>query len=63
MLRFTVLLVFGLLLSGTAGAQAVFPNRPVTMVVGFAPGGGTDTVARILAKTVSEQIEIGRAHV
>ena len=46
----------GLLIAGSVSAQAVFPNRPVTMVVGFAPGGGTDTVARILAKTVSEQI-------
>ena len=39
---------------GVARAQAPFPSRPITMVVGFAPGGGTDTVARILAKTVSE---------
>jgi tripartite-type tricarboxylate transporter receptor subunit TctC len=37
-----------------AQALAQFPSRPVTVVVGFAPGGGTDTVARILAKTVGE---------
>jgi len=44
--------VAALALAGQALGE--FPNRPVTMVVGFAPGGGTDTVARILAKTVSE---------
>ena len=37
------------------GAQT-FPNRPVTLTVGFAPGGGTDTAARIIAKKLSENI-------
>jgi tripartite-type tricarboxylate transporter receptor subunit TctC len=38
-----------------AGAQT-FPSKPITTVVGFEPGGGTDTTARIVAKTLSEQI-------
>src|SRR3954467_12842050 len=33
-----------------------FPSKPITMVVGFEPGGGTDTVARILAKTLSDNV-------
>src|SRR3954462_2638938 len=33
-----------------------FPSKPITMVVGFEPGGGTDTVARILAKTLSDNL-------
>jgi tripartite-type tricarboxylate transporter receptor subunit TctC len=35
-------------------AQAAFPSRQVTVLVGFAPGGGTDTAARILAKRLAE---------
>ena len=45
-----------LALAGSALAQGSYPNRPVTMVVGFAPGGGTDTVARIIAKNLSESL-------
>jgi tripartite-type tricarboxylate transporter receptor subunit TctC len=37
-------------------AQSHFPTRPVTLTVGFAPGGGTDTAARIVAKKLSEAI-------
>ena len=44
------------LATGTAIAQGNYPSKPVTMVVGFAPGGGTDAVARILAKHVGENL-------
>ena len=39
-----------------APAAAQYPNRAITSVVGFAPGGGTDTVSRIVAKTLGEQL-------
>ena len=42
-------------LPGLALAQS-FPSRTVTLTVGFAPGGGTDTAARIVAKKLSENI-------
>ncbi|CAM3549422.1 MFS transporter [Bordetella sputigena] len=32
-----------------------FPNRPVTLIVGYAPGGGTDTVARSVAEVLSRK--------
>ena len=44
-----------LALAATA-AFAQFPNKPVTIVVGFEPGGGTDTTARILQGPLGEQI-------
>ena len=34
---------------GAAGAQAPWPNRQVRFIVPFPPGGGTDTVGRIIA--------------
>src|SRR5258707_12642851 len=37
-------------------AQSTFPSHPVTLTVGFAPGGGTDTAARIVAKKLTENI-------
>ncbi|MBL8379132.1 MAG: tripartite tricarboxylate transporter substrate binding protein [Burkholderiales bacterium] len=38
---------------GTAAAQAPYPNRPVTMLVPFPPGGGTDVGARIVAQRLT----------
>jgi len=46
------------LLAGVAAGAAAqnFPAKPITTVVGFEPGGGTDTVGRIVAKTLSDQL-------
>src|SRR5260370_11460151 len=48
--------VFALAFAASALAQGVFPTKPITMVVGFEPGGGTDTVARIVAKTLGDNL-------
>ncbi len=37
-------------------AQAKYPNRPIRLIVPFAPGGGVDVVARIVGQKVSEKI-------
>jgi tripartite-type tricarboxylate transporter receptor subunit TctC len=41
--------------SGMAAAQT-YPTRPVTMIVPFAAGGPTDSLARILAQAMSEPL-------
>ncbi len=50
------------MLAGTAATVAspafaqAFPNRPINLVVPFAPGGSTDVVARIIAAKMSENM-------
>jgi tripartite-type tricarboxylate transporter receptor subunit TctC len=47
-----VLITFTALLADNALAQA-YPSRPVRIILGAAPGGNTDTVARALASQFS----------
>jgi len=48
-------LIAGLVLA--AGVQAAgYPDKPVTMIVPFAPGGSTDTVARMLTIKMGEKL-------
>jgi tripartite-type tricarboxylate transporter receptor subunit TctC len=53
MLRNLVLGICMLLGSAAASAQT-WPDRPVRVVVAFPPGGGSDTVARVLAHRLGE---------
>ncbi len=39
----------------TAFAQA-YPNKPIKFVVGFAPGGATDVVGRLMAKKIGDAL-------
>ena len=78
-MKLTVLAVTGALACAGIACAEDFPVKPVRMIVGFAPGGSTDLVARVLAQKMSEawgqqvvvdnrpgangMIEIGIAHV
>lgn len=37
-------------------AQAAFPERPITIVVPYAPGGAADAVARVIATRMGEKL-------
>ena len=43
------------LLPATAGAQQDYPSRAITMLVGFAPGGGTDIISRFLQPFLQDE--------
>ncbi|MDB5809573.1 MAG: hypothetical protein JWN94_1695 [Betaproteobacteria bacterium] len=41
--------------AGTVSAQA-YPTKPIRMLIGFPPGGGTDIVGRIVAQKLGEAL-------
>ena len=56
LLRVTALAIPSVLLAGLGHAQEFPPQKPVTLVVGFAPGGAADAAARLIAKKLGENI-------
>ena len=55
----TGLALAALPLGRTALAQSAWPQRPLRMIIGFAPGGPTDIVARVIAARLAEQLGVG----
>jgi tripartite-type tricarboxylate transporter receptor subunit TctC len=50
------LLALVLVLAPFPASSQDYPARPVRMLVGYAPGGGMDTIARVLAPKLSEAL-------
>ena len=55
--KFTALLGAALLFFNPASVQAqTYPNKPIRIMVGYAPGGGSDIIARLLAQNLQTKL-------
>ena len=52
----TALAAGSALLAAPAARAQAFPNKPLRLIVGFAPGGAADVMARIVAKGLGAQL-------
>jgi tripartite-type tricarboxylate transporter receptor subunit TctC len=50
------IVVLATLIAATSAAAQPYPSKPIRMIVGFAPGGGTDVTARAVVQEFSEAL-------
>ncbi len=55
-MRFVTFLWVAVISAGSAQAATDYPTRPINMVVPFAAGGPTDTVARLTADAMAKDL-------
>ena len=48
--------VAAMTLVGLSAAQAAYPERPITLIVPWSAGGGTDATGRIIAKLLEDEL-------
>ena len=58
-LRLWMLLVCAVLGAVPVAAAAAYPEQPINMIVGYAPGGGTDLIARMIAPYIERNLGEG----
>ena len=56
LIRLAALAALATIGNGTAYAADAYPNKPIRLLVGFAAGGPTDVIARVLAKDMSQTL-------
>ncbi len=57
MKRLSVLTAIATLFISATSLLAAYPERPITLIVPWSAGGGTDAVGRIIAQGLQEQLE------
>lgn len=58
MLKLTRSIVAAALVAIGSAAVAEYPDRPITMIVPYAPGGSTDGLARIVAESMGKSLKM-----
>ena len=56
-MRRIAVLVFAMLLALPAAAQEAYPSKPITLVVPYATGGGSDFLGRVLAEGLRTRLK------
>ena len=50
----SIIITIAIILSGTFADAQKFPSKDITLIVPWSAGGGTDTIARTLAKNAKK---------
>ena len=54
--HFVILCISTVIAYPVFAADEPWPNKPIKMLIGFAPGGGSDLVARLMAKELGDRL-------
>jgi tripartite-type tricarboxylate transporter receptor subunit TctC len=56
--KFLAALVLGCAAVASALAQTSYPDKSIRLMVGFGPGSGADTIARVVAERLAERLKV-----
>src|SRR5262245_15349558 len=54
--RAVIAIVLGAFASSVALSQSDFPNKPIHFIVGFAPGGPSDIISRVISAKMGDEL-------